>query len=622
MRRDSFLRRAAALLLTGLISVQPVAAQVGKAALIRPVPAVSFAPVMVVGGPSLTAPSLAALSLPSPSALIPSLSPGISLPVNSIRAAPSRAVAAAALLRTRAAASSGSAPVGAPPAEAPISAEASAVRAAEIFDAAGAREALESAAQDDYTVTVLARRTETGRQLVVLLGEGHVKSAETARAGRRVLDRFKDYALEGYDTNSSLAGRLFWWWETKARAVTTATLPGGANAGSTIKEAARLVAADSSLRRYDLETGHKPGLAEKLGLLSPFVKMAVPLALIGSLLSVPFVGGAMTALAASSIAAGYTFLGAVLPQKWLNGRALGVLFPLETGIVRGRDKTMARAVAGVAAAAPLLAVIGRDHAPGMAKILTGKYGFQAATLDALQDESLPGPARPGFLTPVVRAAFADAAKRLAFAAGLGALSLTIWGGVSAAAAALGYAAHSSYRLAFGSGQDFVGLVMLCVVIAPFIEECMFRAGLFDGLRRGLLRTRAPGVAAAVAAAVVSAVIFAAFHELADPLFFGLHAMQGLLFALAYRRAGLAGSTLTHTINNIGFILSGSALVLSSSITVAAAVLASIWGVMLLAGKLSVKPQAGWALGSVWEADWGGDAPPAPRRPDPPAQSPL
>lgn len=578
MSRYSILRRAIALLLAGVVVVQPVAAQaaqVGRSAPIQTIPVLGAAPAIIVSGPSILAASV----------MLPSANASLSLPVSALQAAPS--------------------PVAVPAAVA-ASPEASVVAAAKTFDAAGARAALEGAAQDDYSVTVLARRTETGRQLVVLLGESHVKSHETAQAGRRVLDRFKDYALEGYDAKSSLAGRLFWWFETKTRAAATAVLPGGVNAGSTIKEAARLVKADPSLRRYDLETGHKPGLAEKIGLLSPFVKLGAPAVVLGALMAVPFVAGAGTAMLVAGIGTGYVFLGAALPEKWLNGRALGVLFPLETGIVRGRDKTMARSIAAVAGSGesgPLLTIIGRNHAPGMTKILTRMYDFQVTTLDALQDESLPGPAPGRFLTPDVRAAFADAAKRIAFSAGLGALTLATWGGVSAVAAALGYVTHSSYQLAFGTGMDFVGLVMMCVVMAPFIEETMFRAGLFDGLRRGLLKVRAPGITASVVAAVISAVVFTAFHELADPLFFGLHVFGALLLALAYRRAGLAGSTLAHMINNVGFILSGSALVLSPSVTVAAAILAAVWGVALLAGKLTVKPTSGWALGSVWEADW-------------------
>lgn len=594
MNQTSLLRRAAALLVAVAVVVQPVAAQVGRAFPVRALPLRGSAPAVLAAGPST---------------LIPSASPTLSLPVAALQAAPSpvavaapvAAAAAAPALPTARAAAFAS-PVDA--VAAPVSAEASAVSAARTFDAAGARAALEGAVQGDYSVTVLARRTETGRQLVVLLGESHVKSAATARAGRRVLDRFKDYALEGYDTNSSWAGRLFWWCETKTRAVTTAALPGGVDAGSTIKEAARLAAADPSLRRYDLETGHKPGLAEKIGLLSPFVKLAAPLVVLGTLMAVPFVSGAGVALAVAGTGAAYTFLGAALPEKWLHGRSLGALFPLETGIVRGRDKTMARSVAAAAGseqAGPLLAVIGRDHAAGMAKILAREYGFQPATLDALSDESQPGPASPP--SPDSRAAAVDGAKRIAFAAGLGALTLAAWGGVSALAAAFGYVTHSSYYLAFMTGENFIGLAMLCIVIAPFIEETLFRAGLFDGLRRGLLRVRAPGAAASVVAAGLSAVIFAAFHELSDPLFFGLHVFGALLLALAYRRAGLAGSTLAHMINNAGFILSGSALVLSPSVAIAAAVLAAVWAAALAAGKLAVKPKSGWVLGSVWEADW-------------------
>lgn len=96
----------------------------------------------------------------------------------------------------------------------------------------------------------------------------------------------------------------------------------------------------------------------------------------------------------------------------------------------------------------------------------------------------------------------------------------------------------------GSGSSFVRAMLLCqaVVLAPIVEEFMFRAVLFRGLQ-GQVRTRW--------AMVGSAAVFAALHPQL-PAGFPVLFVLACGFGLLYLRSGnLLASVLAHALNNAG-----------------------------------------------------------------------
>jgi membrane protease YdiL (CAAX protease family) len=96
----------------------------------------------------------------------------------------------------------------------------------------------------------------------------------------------------------------------------------------------------------------------------------------------------------------------------------------------------------------------------------------------------------------------------------------------------------------GSGSSFVRAMLLCqaVVVAPVVEEFMFRAVLFRGLQ-GQMRTRW--------AILGSAAVFAALHPQL-PAGFPVLFVLACGFSLLYLRSGnLLASVLAHALNNGG-----------------------------------------------------------------------
>lgn len=142
-------------------------------------------------------------------------------------------------------------------------------------------------------------------------------------------------------------------------------------------------------RPVHLEAGHRPGLAENIALrgaaVRRFARRAVPAVVAAYLFSTSFPVLHSVALAGVS-AILYVRVGDWIPRRLLAG-PLGALFPLRTGIIRGRDRTMARNIAAASASSagadPVLAIVGADHVPGIARRLTQEHGFSAAGLDAL-----------------------------------------------------------------------------------------------------------------------------------------------------------------------------------------------------------------------------------------------
>ncbi len=168
-----------------------------------------------------------------------------------------------------------------------------------------------------------------------------------------------------------------------------------AGSGETLLDAAGLRAALSpraapapTPAAFRLEDGHRPGLGERLVFYGPSVRRALNRFAWGAIAAslVWGSGTAHAALAAALLGLNWVWLGDLLPARVLQG-PLGALFPLRTGLTRGRDKTMAKNLAAASAspsgAAPILAVVGADHVPGIARLLAREHGFIPADLDAL-----------------------------------------------------------------------------------------------------------------------------------------------------------------------------------------------------------------------------------------------
>ncbi|MHB1394226.1 MAG: CPBP family glutamic-type intramembrane protease [Clostridia bacterium] len=95
---------------------------------------------------------------------------------------------------------------------------------------------------------------------------------------------------------------------------------------------------------------------------------------------------------------------------------------------------------------------------------------------------------------------------------------------------------------FAAGELYYKLLLfaLVVVLAPFVEEYIFRYYIYDKL----LLPRMP----AVAAAIISSALFTLLHFNASgiPTFLGL----GLYCAFVYEKKGFYGAVITHVVSNL------------------------------------------------------------------------
>lgn len=95
---------------------------------------------------------------------------------------------------------------------------------------------------------------------------------------------------------------------------------------------------------------------------------------------------------------------------------------------------------------------------------------------------------------------------------------------------------------FAAGDQYykILLFVLVVILAPFVEEYIFRYYVYDKL----LLPRMP----AVAAAIISSALFTLLHLNVSgiPTFFGL----GLYCAFVYEKKGYYGAVITHIVSNL------------------------------------------------------------------------
>jgi membrane protease YdiL (CAAX protease family) len=96
-----------------------------------------------------------------------------------------------------------------------------------------------------------------------------------------------------------------------------------------------------------------------------------------------------------------------------------------------------------------------------------------------------------------------------------------------------------FEEAFGGGHSALGSIFLAVVVAPVMEELVFRGLLLQGLRRHW---------SAIPAVLITAMLFALFH--ANPWQFMGPLFLGLLFGwLTIRSGSLWPAILAHALNN-------------------------------------------------------------------------
>ncbi|MEK7389577.1 MAG: CPBP family glutamic-type intramembrane protease [Elusimicrobiota bacterium] len=132
----------------------------------------------------------------------------------------------------------------------------------------------------------------------------------------------------------------------------------------------------------------------------------------------------------------------------------------------------------------------------------------------------------------------------------GAIPLAFTWAVTSAALALGYEMHSNYDfpklLENATLSDIVNLFPKIAIVAPILEELLFRAGL-QGLLTKLWEKAKWGSFAVPA--LISSLIFVALHETADPLLFAVRLATSLVWAYVYQKEGILSSMTAHSVHN-------------------------------------------------------------------------
>lgn len=124
---------------------------------------------------------------------------------------------------------------------------------------------------------------------------------------------------------------------------------------------------------------------------------------------------------------------------------------------------------------------------------------------------------------------------------------------------LGWEFNSNYQSPELGAPTFLGglaMVMSVAVLAPVLEELLFRAGLYKWTRDLVSRRFATGVAV-WASALFNAVFFTVLHETQDPVLIAVRVLGALFLVFAYQKHGYLASTTAHATYN--FALTAPAL---------------------------------------------------------------
>ena len=162
-----------------------------------------------------------------------------------------------------------------------------------------------------------------------------------------------------------------------------------------------------------------------------------------------------------------------------------------------------------------------------------------------------------------------------------------------AAETLGYVPHSNYEAPAlpqaATLADAGSLFFMAAVMAPIVEEIVFRAGLLSGIE--WLTRKAVRRGAGIVASVLSSAIFVVLHETADPFLIGVRLAGALLMATTYKREGLMASIILHAVNN-GVLIGG--MLLSSFLSPGLAMILGGGSLALGAGA------AAWAARGIFK----------------------
>ena len=320
---------------------------------------------------------------------------------------------------------------------------------ADLFSKLGSERltSLEKAEKDDYKVSILSGTVEGQTRTVVLLGETHVKSAKSAKLGKEILRQYQFRGLEGADAEALWGGKVFGWSIHLSHKLGKLLSFGKRNHMSTIDQATKDVLQkqvvaliiklmeDGKIKRkdidsknitigsktlttrqlfeelgftdgiyepsfeinVDLETGHKPGLAEQLySLFFPMMMLTCAgwICSIGLHYLIPEnpVGPVLNAITAiiSSFSISQYFL-SKLPRRWKNSRVYKLVSIIESGSLDGRNMTMVENINRAFLENPeqdtMLVIVGEDHIDGMKQLLSEHFSFSSHDLSELTDGS-------------------------------------------------------------------------------------------------------------------------------------------------------------------------------------------------------------------------------------------
>jgi len=254
------------------------------------------------------------------------------------------------------------------------------------------QEALETASESPEYVVRISTGTIAGvPRIVVLLGERHAKSPSAARIGERVLDAFDVRGIEGVDFSRYWAAPILEPVYDRSYARLVERMGGGSTC-----EAAWERAPDPggtpARRVVELEADHRPGLREQWdaamtaagiltanchgllgGCAAALGLMVLPEPVRGACVGAALSGAALWAL--------FRGFGPGAAERSLLGRTYGAWrrYLERSGIVGGRNVTMAAAIARAFSDDPalrvILVIVGRAHVDGLARLLREDQGF-------------------------------------------------------------------------------------------------------------------------------------------------------------------------------------------------------------------------------------------------------
>lgn len=244
----------------------------------------------------------------------------------------------------------------------------------------------------EFDVRILRRGRGPSARTLVLAGERHFKGPRGAELGRRLVERFALRGGEGADLSKywskPLVDATLWLSEKLFRVHKLVTSRGRERThSSTIDVAQRTGPGESFVA---LEKGHRPGLGEQLGALytPALFALAGASVLTTTVLRHAIPPEAALAISGANLAAFFhQFAHSALRRLGLHleNYSWGPFVAPQVGLLAGRNQTMARNIDRALdehGEKEMLAIVGKDHVPGMARELRRRYGFVEVPITA------------------------------------------------------------------------------------------------------------------------------------------------------------------------------------------------------------------------------------------------